>query len=47
MPLGGLWDLDALAAACGQDGHYSCLLTAAALPLVGGVEAPANAVAIR
>lgn len=47
MPLGELWYLDELAAACHADGHYSCMLTAAPFPLVGGVGAPAGATAIR
>jgi kynurenine formamidase len=47
MPIGELWDLDDLAAACVADRRYACLLTAAPLPLVGGVGSPANAIAIR
>lgn len=47
MPIGELWDLDSLAAACAVDGRYSCLLTVAPLALVGGVGSPANAIAIR
>jgi len=47
MPIGELWDLDELAAACDADSRYSFLLTVAPLPIVGGVGSPANAVAIR
>jgi kynurenine formamidase len=47
MPIGELWDLDALAAACAHDHRYSSLLTVAPFPLVGGVGSPANAIAIR
>ena len=47
MPIGELWDLDALAAACASDRRWSCLLTVAPMPLIGGVGSPANAVAIR
>lgn len=47
MPIGELWDLDKLAAACADDGRYSFLLTVAPLPLVGGVGSPSNAIAIR
>jgi kynurenine formamidase len=47
MPIGELWNLDALAADCAADGRYTCLLTAAPLRLTGGVGSPANAVAIR
>ncbi|MEU9454521.1 cyclase family protein [Streptomyces sp. NPDC048277] len=47
MPLGELWDLDALAEACAADGRWSFLLTAAPLSIVGGVGSPANAIALR
>jgi len=47
MPIGELWNLDSLAAACASDGRYSILLTVSPLPLVGGVGSPANATAIR
>lgn len=47
VPIGELFDLDALAAACASDGRYSFLFSSAPLPLLGGVGSPANAVAIR
>lgn len=47
IPLGELWDLDALAADCDADGTYDCFLAAAPLHMPGGVASPANAVAIR
>lgn len=47
MPIGELWDLDALAEACAADCRWSFLLTVAPLPLVGGVGSPANAIALR
>lgn len=47
MPIGELWDLDALAAACAADRRYTFLVTIAPLRIVGGVGSPANAVAIR
>lgn len=47
LPLGELWDLDALAAASERDGRYECLLSSAPLSVVGGVGSPANALAIR
>jgi kynurenine formamidase len=47
MPIGELWDLDRLAAACAADERWSFLLTVAPLPFVGGVGSPANAVAMR
>lgn len=47
MPIGELWDLDPLAAACKEDGRYECLITVSPLPIVGGVGSPANATALR
>lgn len=47
MPIGELWDMDALAEACAADGRYSFLITVSPLPVVGGVGSPANAIAIR
>jgi kynurenine formamidase len=47
MPLGELWSLEALAAACAADGVYEFMLSAAPLNLPGGVGSPANAYAIR
>lgn len=47
LPLGELWWLDDLAAACHQDGRWDFMLTAHLLNLVGGVGSPANAYAIR
>lgn len=45
--IGELWDMDALAADCAEDGIYEFLLTAKPLNLVGGVGSPANAMAIK
>ncbi|MFF0144134.1 putative cyclase [Amycolatopsis sulphurea] len=47
MPIGELWNLDALAAACANDNQWSFLLTVAPLTIVGGVGSPANAIAMR
>jgi kynurenine formamidase len=47
MPIGELWNLDSLAAACATDRRWSFLLTVAPLALVGGVGSPANAIALR
>jgi len=47
LPLGEMWDLDALAADCAEDGVYTCLLTSAPLHLRGGVASPPNALAIK
>ena len=45
--LGEMWDLDALAEACADDGRYEFLLTAAPLPVTGAVGSPVNPVAVR
>ena len=47
MPLGEMFDLDALAALCAADGHWDFLLCAAPLPITGGVGGPVNPMAIR
>jgi kynurenine formamidase len=47
MPIGELWNLDPLAAACAADRRWSFLLTMAPLSIVGGVGSPANAIALR
>ena len=47
LPLGELWDLDALATDCAQDGRYECLFVSAPLNLPGGVASPPNALAIK
>jgi kynurenine formamidase len=47
LPLGEIFQLDALAAACAQDGRYDFLLAAGPLPVRGGVGGPVNPVAIR
>ncbi len=47
LPLGELWDLDALAADCADDGVYTCLLTSAPLRLRRGVASPPNALAVK
>jgi Putative cyclase len=47
IPLGEMWDLDALADDCAADGTYDCFLVAAPLNLPGGIASPPNAVAIR
>ncbi len=47
LPIGELFDLDALAAACSGDGRYTFLLTSAPLNLGAGVATPPNALAIR
>jgi kynurenine formamidase len=38
--IGEMWDLDDLAADCAADGVYEFWLTAAPLPITGGVGAP-------
>jgi hypothetical protein len=47
LPLGELWDLDALAADCVADGVYACFFTSAPLNLESGVASPPNALAIK
>lgn len=47
IPLGELWSLERLAAACRADGVYEFLLVSVPLNLAGAFGSPANAVAIR
>ncbi len=47
LPLGEMWDLDALAADCAADGRYACFFTSAPLNLPAGVASPPNALAIK
>ncbi len=47
MPIGEMFQLDALAAACADDGRYEFFFTAAPLNKLGGVASPPNALAIR
>lgn len=47
MPLGELWDLEALAESCALDGQYHFLLSAPPLPVVGAVGAPTAPVVIK
>jgi kynurenine formamidase len=47
MPIGELWWLDDLAAACARDRRWSFQLVSAPLHVRGGVGSPPNALAIR
>jgi kynurenine formamidase len=47
LPLGEIFELDALAAECAADGRYDFLLAAGPLPIRGGVGGPVNPVAVR
>jgi hypothetical protein len=47
IPLGELWDLEALATDCASDGRYECFFTSAPLHLPAGVASPPNALAIK
>jgi hypothetical protein len=47
LPIGELWDLDALADACAADGVYDFMLTSAPMRLRNGVASPPHALAIR
>jgi kynurenine formamidase len=46
MPIGELWDLEELAAACAGSGRYEVCVVSVPLRVPGGVASPANAVAI-
>ncbi|MET9851011.1 cyclase family protein [Streptomyces ossamyceticus] len=45
--VGEMWDLDALAADCADDGVYEFWLTAAPLPITGAVGSPVNPIAVK
>jgi hypothetical protein len=47
LPLGELFDLERLAEACAEDGHYEGFFVSAPLNLRGGVASPPNAIVIR
>ena len=47
LPIGELFDLDALADDCAADGRYESFFTSAPLNLPNGVASPPNALAIR
>ena len=47
LPIGELWDLEALAEDCAADGVYTCMFTSAPLNLRQGVASPPNALAIK
>jgi kynurenine formamidase len=47
LPLGEMWDLEALAEDCAADSVYEFLLVAAPLPVTGAVGAPVNPIAIK
>jgi hypothetical protein len=47
LPLGEMFNLGPLAAACAADGRYTCMFTSAPLNLLHGVASPPNALAIR
>ena len=47
LPLGEMWDLEALAADCAADGRYECFFVSAPLNLPSGVASPPNALAIK
>jgi kynurenine formamidase len=47
LPIGELWDVDALAADCAVDGVYEFLFTSAPLNVPGGVGSPPNALALK
>lgn len=47
MPLGEMWDLEALAADCAADGQYTFMLAAPPLALTGAVGSPVNPLALK
>ena len=47
LPLGEMWNLEALAADCAADGRYECMFTSAPLNLPHGVASPPNALAMK
>lgn len=47
IPLGEMWNLEALAADCAVDGRYECMFTSAPLNLPNGVASPPNALALK
>lgn len=47
IPVGELWDLDALASDCAADGRYSCQIVCAPMNKQGGIASMANAVAVK
>lgn len=47
IPIGEMFDLDALAEHCAADGRYTALFTSAPLNLQNGVASPPNALAIK
>ncbi|HUP84725.1 MAG TPA: cyclase family protein [Acidimicrobiales bacterium] len=47
LPIGELWDLDALAADCAADGVYVGLFTSAPLRVRAGVASPPNALVLK
>lgn len=47
MPLGEMFDLEALAADCAADGQWTFLFSAPPLPVTGGVGSPVNPLAVK
>ncbi|SFP36123.1 MULTISPECIES: cyclase family protein [Actinomadura] len=47
MPVGEIWDVDALAADCAADGRYEFMLAAQPLPITGAVGSPTNPLAFK
>jgi len=45
--LGEMWDPDALATACAEDGRYDFFISAAPLRITGAVGSPVNPIAVR
>jgi hypothetical protein len=45
--LGEMWDFDALAQDCNEDGVWEFCVTAAPLPVTGAVGSPVNPLAVK
>jgi hypothetical protein len=47
MPVGEIWDVDALAEDCAADGRHEFMLVAQPLPITGAVGSPTNPLAVK
>jgi kynurenine formamidase len=47
LPLGEMFDFEALAADCEEDGAYDCMFSAPPLRVTGGIGSPLNPVAVK
>ena len=47
LPLGEMFNFEALAVECAEDGHYDCMFSAPPLRVTGGIGSPLNPVAVK